>query len=77
MSRSEAEVSFDWPMYADATFAGLSLLVPIPLLDWVFEQFFAVASSMLSCDEAAQHFPRKCGRRCRRSLAATDSLADA
>ena len=40
MSRSEAEVSFDWPMYADATFAGLSLLVPIPLLDWVFEQFF-------------------------------------
>jgi hypothetical protein len=27
-------------MYADATFAGLSVLVPLPLLDWMLEQFF-------------------------------------
>ena len=31
---------FDWPIYADATLAGLSVLIPIPLLDWLFEQFF-------------------------------------
>jgi hypothetical protein len=34
------ETGFDWAIYADATFAGLSVLIPIPLLDWVFEQFF-------------------------------------
>ncbi len=32
--------SFDWSMYADATLAGLSVLIPIPLLDTVFEAFF-------------------------------------
>ena len=31
---------FDWLIYADATFAGLSLLIPIPLLDVAFEWFF-------------------------------------
>lgn len=31
---------FDWAVYADATFAGLSILLPIPLLDWAFEWFF-------------------------------------
>ncbi|MBE2202445.1 MAG: hypothetical protein IAE79_27785 [Anaerolinea sp.] len=31
---------FDWLLYADATFAGLSLLIPIPLLDVAFEWFF-------------------------------------
>ena len=31
---------FDWLRYADATFAGLALLIPIPLLDVAFECFF-------------------------------------
>ncbi len=31
---------FDWIIYADATFAGLSLLIPIPLLDVIFEHLF-------------------------------------
>lgn len=31
---------FDWQVYADATFAGLSLLVPIPLLDGILEEYF-------------------------------------
>ncbi|MCA9969188.1 MAG: hypothetical protein KC425_03180 [Anaerolineales bacterium] len=31
---------FDWLRYADATFAGLALLIPIPLLDVAFEWFF-------------------------------------
>lgn len=31
---------FDWTIYADATFAGLSILIPIPILDWIFEQIF-------------------------------------
>ncbi len=32
--------SFDWGVYSDATFAGLSVLIPIPLLDLAFESFF-------------------------------------
>lgn len=31
---------FDWAIYADATFAGLSVLIPIPLVDMVFEWYF-------------------------------------
>lgn len=35
-------LEFDWGVYADATFAGLSFLIPIPFLDtafeWVFQQ---------------------------------------
>lgn len=31
---------FDWRVYADATFAGLSVLIPIPLLDLAFEWLF-------------------------------------
>jgi hypothetical protein len=38
--RAGARTTFDWAMYADATLAGLSLLVPIPLLDNVSESFF-------------------------------------
>ncbi len=36
----QPRTSFDWSMYADATLAGLSVLIPIPLLDTVFETFF-------------------------------------
>lgn len=32
--------TFSWAIYADATFAGLALLIPVPLLDVLFEQFF-------------------------------------
>jgi len=32
--------TFDWPTYADATLAGLSVLIPIPLLDMAFESYF-------------------------------------
>lgn len=38
--KTTPDVSFDWQIYADATFAGLSILIPIPLLDVAFEQFF-------------------------------------
>jgi hypothetical protein len=31
---------FDWAIYADATFAGLSVLIPIPLVDLFFETLF-------------------------------------
>jgi hypothetical protein len=37
---TEARTRFDWVIYADATFAGLSVLIPIPLLDVAFEHFF-------------------------------------
>ena len=38
--QTRPDVHFDWQIYADATFAGLSILIPIPLLDAAFEQFF-------------------------------------
>ncbi len=31
---------FDWPIYVDATLAGLAILIPIPLLDVLFEWLF-------------------------------------
>jgi hypothetical protein len=31
---------FDWSRYADATLAGLSVLIPIPFVDDAFENFF-------------------------------------
>jgi hypothetical protein len=40
MSEHKPQTAFDWTLYADATFAGLSPLIPIPLLDLAFEWFF-------------------------------------
>ncbi|MEM7334192.1 MAG: hypothetical protein AAF490_19050 [Chloroflexota bacterium] len=37
---NEPRTSFDWMIYADATFAGLSVLIPIPLVDLLFETIF-------------------------------------
>lgn len=37
---SSAATAFSWSLYADATFAGLSILVPIPFVDSAFEWFF-------------------------------------
>lgn len=37
---AKPDTAFDWAIYADATAAGLSALIPIPGLDWLFEQFF-------------------------------------
>jgi hypothetical protein len=37
---ARAETGFNWATYADATFAGLSVLVPLPLLDAILEQLF-------------------------------------
>lgn len=31
---------FDWTIYADATLAGLSVLIPLPFVDGLFESFF-------------------------------------
>ena len=41
MPNSEAHTQiFDWRVYADATCAGLSVLIPLPLVDLVFETIF-------------------------------------
>lgn len=37
---AQESAQFDWIVYSDATFAGLAILIPIPLLDVAFEQFF-------------------------------------
>jgi hypothetical protein len=37
---AQESAQFDWVVYSDATFAGLSILIPIPLVDVAFEQFF-------------------------------------
>lgn len=39
-SATEPRTRFDWLIYADATFAGLSVLIPIPLVDLFFEWLF-------------------------------------
>lgn len=31
---------FEWPVYADATLAGLSVLIPVPFVDDAFESYF-------------------------------------
>jgi hypothetical protein len=36
----KVDTSFNWATYADATFAGLSALIPIIALDWLCEQYF-------------------------------------
>lgn len=38
--RPQPQTAFEWPIYADATFAGLAVLFPIPLLDWALEEYF-------------------------------------
>ncbi len=37
---AQPRITFEWSMYADATLAGLSVLIPVPFLDNVFEAFF-------------------------------------
>ncbi len=37
---SSPSTQFDWAIYADATFAGLAILIPIPLVDVFFEWIF-------------------------------------
>lgn len=39
-TNSPANTAFDWSIYSDATFAGLSELIPVPLADWASEEFF-------------------------------------
>ncbi len=36
----EVRTDFDWSRYADATLAGLSVLIPLPFVDDAFETFF-------------------------------------
>lgn len=37
---SEPRTAFDWALYSTATFAGLSPLTPVPVLDWLLEGYF-------------------------------------
>lgn len=37
---AQPHTDFEWPIYADATLAGLSVLFPIPLVDWWLEERF-------------------------------------
>jgi hypothetical protein len=43
LENSKSEIQgqkFQWPVFADATCAGLSVLIPLPLVDLVFETIF-------------------------------------
>jgi hypothetical protein len=37
---TKPQTDFDWAIYANATCAGLAALIPIPIIDWLFEEFF-------------------------------------
>lgn len=39
-SNPQPQTAFIWPIYADATLAGLSVLFPLPLIDWALEEHF-------------------------------------
>lgn len=39
-SPPQITTDFDWLVYADATFAGLSVLIPIPFVDALLEEYF-------------------------------------
>jgi hypothetical protein len=36
----QPRTGFDWAIYSDATLAGLAILIPLPIVDSMFEQFF-------------------------------------
>jgi hypothetical protein len=40
LSTVRPETAFNWSIYRDATLAGLAVLIPLPVLDAAFEQFF-------------------------------------
>jgi hypothetical protein len=40
MPETKVPPRFDWAIYADATFAGLAALIPLPLVDLYFEWLF-------------------------------------
>ena len=40
MSQPPPPTRFDWLQYADATFAGLATLIPLPLVDSLIESYF-------------------------------------
>ena len=50
--------SFEWPIYADATLAGLSVLVPVPLLDWFLEEQFRRRMPTAIARARSQRLPR-------------------
>lgn len=37
---TQPRAALEWEIYANATFAGLAVLIPIPLVDWIFEEVF-------------------------------------
>jgi hypothetical protein len=37
---AKVDTTYDWRVYADATCAGMSVLIPLPLVDLVFESIF-------------------------------------
>ena len=73
MPESEAtphHTAFDWRIYADATCAGLTALVPLPFVDLAFEAYFrrrmpatiAKVRHRELTDEARRRFGRGIGR---------------
>lgn len=61
---STARTAFELPVYADATLAGLSPLVPVPFLDWWLEERFR--RRMVA--RIAQHRGRQISPGARRAL---------
>ncbi|MDX1663085.1 MAG: hypothetical protein R3272_04780 [Candidatus Promineifilaceae bacterium] len=53
----QPQTSFEWGVYADATFAGLSVLIPIPLLDLLFERWFRQRMPRSIADERGRRLP--------------------
>ncbi len=71
--------AFDWRIYADATLAGLSALVPLPLVDLAFEAYFRrripAAIGRARGRRPAEGARRRFGRGSGRLLSAAGCLA--
>ena len=53
------QTKFDWAIYADATFAGLSVLIPIPLVDLFFEWLFKRRMAKTIAKRNGRNLPRQ------------------
>ena len=58
----QPRTEFDWGIYADATFAGLAVLIPIPIVDYYWHRAFLLDYMLLAGhldDEEAAHLARQ------------------
>lgn len=57
--QNQINTEFDWRIYADATFSGLSELIPIPMIDWLFARLFWRRMPTTIARRHGRHVPQR------------------